>query len=78
MDGMMELKLFKEKRKQEKLDKKGKFAIKLIQFREKMGLSQQGLAARLDMSFEQINRYENGRSYPRKETLKKLRGLGFK
>jgi type I restriction enzyme M protein len=42
------------------------YASKLIQIRSKQGLSQEELAARLNVSFATVNRWENGRSEPQK------------
>ena len=42
------------------------YSTKLVQIRSKQGLSQEELAARLNVSFATVNRWENGKSEPQK------------
>lgn len=42
------------------------YSTKLLQIRSKQGLSQEELAARLNVSFATVNRWENGKSEPQK------------
>jgi len=42
------------------------YSAKLLQIRSKQGLSQEELAARLNVSFATVNRWENGKSEPQK------------
>jgi len=48
------------------------FSEKLIQFRAKNSLSQEELAAKLEVSFATVNRWENGHSEPQKAARKKI------
>ena len=45
------------------------FAKFCLETRLKLGLSQETLARKLDVSFATINRWENGKSLPQKLTL---------
>ena len=46
-----------------------KFAKFCLETRLKLGLSQETLARKLDVSFATINRWENGKAFPQKLTL---------
>lgn len=50
--------------------KNQEYSTKLVQIRSKQGLSQEELAARLNVSFATVNRWENGKSEPQKATKK--------
>ena len=45
------------------------FKERCLQVRLQLNLSQEALAKRLDVSFATINRWENGKSIPRKLTM---------
>lgn len=48
------------------MTKNQEYSKKLVQIRSKQGLSQEELAARLNVSFATVNRWENGKSEPQK------------
>ncbi|MGM0582848.1 MAG: DNA (cytosine-5-)-methyltransferase [Bacteroidota bacterium] len=49
----------------------------LTKIREKMGISQEALARKLDVSFSTINRWENKKSYPRNNMIDKINELAY-
>ena len=46
--------------------------------REELGFTQEQLARILGVSFSTVNRWEKGKSFPRKEMIEKLQGLTSK
>lgn len=45
------------------------------EIRQRLGLSQEKLAAKLGVSFRTVNRWENGRAVPSSLALKQFKGL---
>lgn len=48
------------------------FASRLISLRREMGITQHDLAQAIDVDKRSISMYENGRTFPREETLRRL------
>ena len=47
----------------------------IVKLRVKMNISQEDLAKKLGVSFQSVNRWENGKTLPNYKTLKQIEGL---